>query len=166
MTAPPLGMQCAPGCNQSDSARSTSSPSTSAGAQPLSTVLIELGRLLERRLQSEVVRYGVTANQFMALIRIANTPGLSRSDLARGLQVTPQAVGVLAGQLLDKGLISRTVNRPGLPMELALTEAGYEIIKLSRKNLETLSQEILRFFRPNLAAALDGAFRHLLVRLD
>jgi DNA-binding MarR family transcriptional regulator len=135
-------------------------------AQPLPTVVIELGRLLERRLHGKVIGHEVTANQFMALIRIANSPGLSRADLARGMQVTPRAVGVLTAQLLDKGLISRTANRPGLPMELALTESGYQIVKLSRSKLEAVTEEMLRFFRPNLAVALDGALRHLLVHLD
>ena len=135
-------------------------------AQPLATVVIELGRLLERRLHGDVIGHEVTANQFMALIRIANSPGISRADLARGLQITPQAVGVLTGQLLRKGLISRTVNRPGLPIELTLTHVGYQILKSSKPKLEDITQEMLRFVRPNLAAAVDGALRHLLIRLD
>ena len=109
-------------------------------AQPLATVVIELGRLLERRLHSDVIGHDVTANQFMALIRIANSPGISRADLARGLQITPQAVGVLTGQLLNKKLICRTVSRPGLPIELTLADAGYQILKSTRGKLDDITQ--------------------------
>lgn len=135
-------------------------------AQPLPTVVIELGRLLERRLHRAVVAHDMTANQFMALMRIANHPGISRADLARGMQITPQAVSVLTAQLIDKGLISRTANQPGLALELTLTESGYEIVKFSQPELESVTREMLRFFRPNLADALDRALRHLLVHLD
>lgn len=135
-------------------------------AQPLTTVVIELGRLLERRLHGDVIGHEVTANQLMALIRIANSPGISRADLARGMQITPQAVGVLTGHLLEKGLISRTASRPGLPIELTLADAGYQILKASKPKLDDITREMLRFFRPNLSTALDAALRHLLIHLD
>jgi hypothetical protein len=67
---------------------------------------------------------------------------------------------------LEKGLTCRTVTRPGLPIELTLADAGYQILKSSKRRLDDITGEILRFFRPNLATALDGALRHLLIHLD
>lgn len=43
-------------------------------SQPLPTVVIELGRLLERRLHCEVTAHEMTANQFIALMRMRTAP--------------------------------------------------------------------------------------------
>lgn len=137
-----------------------------APAQPLPAVVIELARLLERRIHGEVSGQEVTANQFMAMLRIAGRPGLSRAELARGMQISPQAVGVLTTQLFDKGLVVRTVNRRGLPIELSLTDAGNRVVQFGGPRVEGVTHDMLRYFRPNLANALDGALRYLLVKLD
>jgi DNA-binding MarR family transcriptional regulator len=108
---------------------------------------------------------GLSASQFMALLRIADAPGISRAELARGLQVSPQAVGGLTNQLVDKGLIERTRSDPGLASAYTLTDDGYEVLDEVRPLIDGLTDDMLRFFRPNLAGAMDGALRHLLERL-
>jgi DNA-binding MarR family transcriptional regulator len=135
-------------------------------SEPLPSAIVELGRLVERRMHRALSDHGVTAGQFMALEHIGGCPGISRADLARGLQVSPQAVGGLTTQLLEMGLIARTETRPGLPVEFFATEAGLAMIEEATEALESITQEILGCFRPNLAAAMDGGVRHLLSRLS
>jgi DNA-binding MarR family transcriptional regulator len=114
----------------------------------------------------QVVRpSGVSASQFIALLRIAGCPGISRAELARRLQISPQAVGGLTGQLIDKGLIERARSDRGLAVAFTVTEQGARVIDEAIPAIDGLGEEMLRFFRPNLAAAMDGALRHLLDRL-
>jgi DNA-binding MarR family transcriptional regulator len=101
----------------------------------------------------------------MALARIAAQPDISRADLARRLQVTPQAAGLTAAHLSERGLISRTKASPGLPVGYTLTAAGDEVLENAMPAIEEISQSMLRFFRPNLACALDGALRHIRIKL-
>ena len=134
--------------------------------EPLPSAIVELGRLVERRMHRAVSDHGVTAGQFMALVHIGECPGISRADLARGLQISPQAVGGLTTQLLEMALIARTASRPGLPVEFFATESGLVLLEEAAETLENITQEILQCFRPNLAAAMDGGVRHLLTRLS
>jgi DNA-binding MarR family transcriptional regulator len=137
-----------------------------SGAEPLPCVLTKLGRLLERRMQRVVSEYGVSANQFIALVHIGRNPGISRADLARGLQVTPQAIGGLTAQLVQKGLIARTTAQPGLPLEYTLTDAGADVLDNAAPAVQLLTREMLRWLRTDLAMAMDGAHRHLLSKLS
>jgi DNA-binding MarR family transcriptional regulator len=134
--------------------------------EPLPSAIVELGRLVERRMHRGLSEHGVTAGQFMALVHIGGRPGISRADLARGVQLSPQAAGGLTAQLLELGLIDRTPSRPGLPVEFFATDAGLRLLEEAGETLESITQEILQCFRPNLAAAMDGGVRHLLARLS
>lgn len=134
--------------------------------EPLPSAIVELGRLVERRMHRALSEHGVTAGQYMALVHIERCPGISRADLARGLQLSPQAAGGLTTQLLGMALIARTEARPGLAVEFFATEAGLNLLSDAGETLETITEEILRCFRPNLAAAMDGGVRHLLARLS
>ena len=132
---------------------------------PLCTVFIELARLIDRRIQDKVASHGLSSTQAMAMLRIACRPRLSRADLARGLQVSPQAAGQLVTQLVDKGLACRTESGPGMAIELCLTPEGHRLVALFRPTVESVSAEILRFFRPNLGSAINGAIRHIRLNL-
>jgi DNA-binding MarR family transcriptional regulator len=61
----------------------------------------------------------ITPTQFYALAHIAQSPGLSSAELARGLMTTPQAVATLVKRLLAAGLVGR-----GLAGAVRLTSTG------------------------------------------
>jgi DNA-binding MarR family transcriptional regulator len=137
------------------------------GARPLPCVVIELGRLLERRLQRELAAVDLTTGQFMALSAISFTYRPSRADLARAIQVTPQAAGGLANQLIDKGLISRTeAAGPGAPLSFTVTDTGQDLLDRCAPHADNIRDDMLSYFRPNLASALDGAVRHLVTQMS
>jgi len=144
----------------------TTRTDTKAVAQPLPCVMIGLGRLIERRTNKTLRIHGLTAGQFMVLDLIGGRPGASRAGLGRGLQVTPQAVGGLAAQLAERDLIRKTTSTRGRPVEFTITTSGRELLDRVERPLEELSTELLQFFRPNLAAVLDGGLRHLLMRMS
>lgn len=144
----------------------TTGKATAGPCVPLASVVVELGRLLERRINRALDERNVTAGQFIALAHLARCPGMSRAELAREIQVTPQAIGGLATQLLEKGLVTRTASGPGHPHSFTLTDEGCQLIDELMPVMDAITQEMLCYFRPNLATAIDGALRHLLMRLS
>ena len=134
--------------------------------EPWIGVAVKLGRLLERSMQQQLVPFGVTTAQYLALAHIMDSPGLSRAELARALQVSPQSVSGLMAQLTDKGLLQRSARQPGLPIALSLTPAGRRTVLIIAPVADKLARELLlRCFRVDAARSVDGAFRHVLRRL-
>jgi len=130
------------------------------------SVVAKLGRLVERRMQAVLAEQEITAGQFLALSHLATNPGINRAELARALQVSPQAVSGLVGQLADRGLLDRTASRRGHPISLRLTLAGEETVRQAEALVEVLSRQLLmRCVRPDGVAPMEGAFRHVLNRL-
>jgi DNA-binding MarR family transcriptional regulator len=66
----------------------------------------------------------ITPTQFYALAHIAQSPGLSSAELARGLMTTPQAVATLVKRLLAAGLVEREQLGRGLAGAVRLTSTG------------------------------------------
>lgn len=129
-------------------------------------MVAKLGRLAERRMQAVLAELEITAGQFMALSHLGVHPGISRSELARALQVTPQAVSGLVGQLAGRGLLDRTPHQPGHSIALRLTPAGEETVRQADTLVEALSRQLLaQCVRPERIPSMDGAFRHVLGRL-
>jgi DNA-binding MarR family transcriptional regulator len=111
--------------------------------------------------------YGLTASQFMTLNHVMSHPEISRSDLARELQVTPQAVGGLSARLGDEGLLHRRTAQRGLPIALTLSPAGRQVLAHAAPAIVILALDLLlRCVKPEGVARLDGAFRHVLTRLN
>jgi DNA-binding MarR family transcriptional regulator len=105
--------------------------SENADVVPASTPEDHLAYLLARvhhRLQHAMDRalrmVDITPTQFYALAHIAQAPGLSSAELARGLLTTPQAVATLIKRLDAAGLIDRNQPGRGLSGAVRLTAAG------------------------------------------
>lgn len=131
------------------------------------SVAVELGRLLDRQLGQALNPFDLSVGQFMALDHIMSSPGINRASLARRLQITPQAAGGLSRQLVEKGLLHREVAERGLPIALTVTEAGRRKHAEAAPAVEALSTNLLlRCVRPAAVAQMDGAFRHVLIRLS
>ena len=131
------------------------------------SVAVELGRLLDRQLGHTLTPYDLSVGQFMALDHIMSSPGINRASLARRLQITPQAAGGLSRQLVEKGLLHREVAERGLPIALTVTEAGRRKHAAAAPAVESLSMNLLlRCVRPGAVSQMDGAFRHVLIRLS
>jgi DNA-binding MarR family transcriptional regulator len=144
--------------------------SASLPATPRETwisVAVELGRLLDRQLGHTLTPHDLSVGQFMALDHIMTSPGINRASLARRLQITPQAAGGLSRQLVEKGLLHREAAERGLPIALTVTEAGRRKHSEAAPAVEALSMNLLlRCVRPGAVSQMDGAFRHVLIRLS
>lgn len=131
------------------------------------SVAVELGRLLDRQLGHALTPFDLSVGQFMALDHIMSSPGINRASLARRLQITPQAAGGLSRQLVEKGLLHREAAERGLPIALTVTDTGRRRHAEAAPAVEALSMSLLlRCVRPGAVSQMDGAFRHVLVRLS
>jgi DNA-binding MarR family transcriptional regulator len=83
--------------------------------------------LKEQRLRSSL---GMPVAHYTLLISIHADPGLAGAELARRLNVTPQAVASLADRLQSRGQLERRPHpRHRHVQELHLTDAGREVLR-------------------------------------
>lgn len=83
--------------------------------------------LKEQQLRSSL---GIPVAHYTLLISIHAEPGLAGAELARRLNVTPQAVASLADRLEGRGQLERRPHpRHRHVQELHLTEAGREVLR-------------------------------------
>jgi DNA-binding MarR family transcriptional regulator len=155
---------------RSTATTTASGPGSAPQVPPRETwisVAVELGRLLDRQLGHALTQYDLSVGQFMALDHITSNPGINRASLARRLQITPQAAGGLSRQLVEKGLLHRETAERGLPIALTVTVAGRRKHSEAAPAVEALSMNLLlRCVRPGAVSQMDGAFRHVLIRLS
>jgi DNA-binding MarR family transcriptional regulator len=122
----------------------------------LARVHHQLQRAMDKSLQAE----HVTPTQFYALAHIAESPGLSSADLARGLLTTPQAVATLIKRLAAAGLIERDEVAPGRAGTLRLTPTGMKRLKAAASVAIAAEAEALSVIpaadQRHLAAILQG----------
>jgi DNA-binding MarR family transcriptional regulator len=106
---------------------------------------------------------GVTITQYSCLELLAQRPGMSNSELARGTFVTRQSMNVLLQAMEKDGLITRAeqpVAGRVLPTELTATGAA----------LRTAASEAVRSVEARMTGALDASdesrLRELLSRCE
>jgi DNA-binding MarR family transcriptional regulator len=134
--------------------------------EPLAFVIIKLGRLLERRINRGHPDTELTASQLMVLDLLARSPGTSRADAARGVHVTPQAVGGLFAQLAGSGMVTSPERASGQPLQVSVTEAGGQALEAAIPEMDAMSALLLEAFRSDHRSFVDGALRHLLRSLE
>jgi DNA-binding MarR family transcriptional regulator len=92
--------------------------------ESLTRLVTVAAHLLELRLDKALRAVGISMRQFHTLSVIASDPGVSRAELAKQLQISPQAAGGLTLRLAAAGLIERPTLRSGVPTPHRLTDAG------------------------------------------
>jgi DNA-binding MarR family transcriptional regulator len=114
---------------------------------------------LHSALEAVLSPLGMTITHYSCLELLAQRPGLSNSELARGAFVTRQSMNVLLQALERQGLVVRPERAPaGRALPTELTAAG-------RRQLETASAAVRRV-EQDMLAKLDVSeqdqMRHLL----
>jgi len=106
-----------------------------------------------RAAMEEVLRpLGTTVTRYSCLELLAQRPGLSNSELARGAFVTRQSMSVLLQTLEAEGLVTRPAEAPvGKVLPVRLTARG-------RRSLEAATTAV-RSVEVRMLAGLTGAER-------
>src|SRR6201996_8530009 len=98
---------------------------------------------------------GMTITHYSCLELLAQRPGLSNSELARGAFVTRQSMNVLLQALERQGLVTRPAQAPvGRALPAELTSRG-------RRQLEVASAAVRRVERDMLASLDPGEQDHM-----
>ncbi|UUU28991.1 MarR family transcriptional regulator [Streptomyces sp. CA-210063] len=86
---------------------------------------------------------GLAASHYTLLISVHAEPGLTGAELARRLNVTPQAVASLVARLESRGQLERREHpRHRHVQELHLTDAGREALRAADKVISDIEVQI------------------------
>jgi DNA-binding MarR family transcriptional regulator len=86
---------------------------------------------------------GVTPPQFAVLTMLKACPGLSGADLARGVLLTPQTVGVIIRNLERSGTIRRSPHPVhGRVLQWTLTRRGTALLDKCRRHARALERRL------------------------
>jgi len=102
---------------------------------------------------------GMTITHYACLELLAQRPGLSNSELARGAFVTRQSMNVLLQALERQGLVVRPAQAPvGRALPAELTARGRRQLKVATAAVRRVEQDMLA----NLDAGEQDQMRRLL----
>lgn len=115
-------------------------------------LLKETSSALRAAMEAELRPLGMTITHYSCLELLAQRPGLSNSELARGAFVTRQSMNVLLQSLEGEGLVQRAERAPtGRALPTELTDAG-------RRQLAQASAAV-RSVEDRMTAGLTAADR-------
>ena len=119
-------------------------------------LLKEASSALRAAMEAELRPLGMTITHYSCLELLAQRPGLSNSELARGAFVTRQSMNVLLQSLERDGLVRRAERAPsGRALPTELTAAG-------RRQLATASAAV-RGVEDTMTRGLDQEARRQVV---
>ena len=124
-------------------------------------MLVCAGRVLARRVESELAELGLTLRHLGALGHLVHRPDLSYSDLARRAGVTAQSMHATVRGLEERGAVRRTLPGQGHPARLEVTDRGHELLDAVRTAAARLDEEVLGGLPDDQRAALRTALTAL-----
>ena len=114
---------------------------------------------LHSALEAVLRPLGMTITHYSCLELLAQRPGLSNSELARGAFVTRQSMNVLLQALERQGLVVRPAQAPvGRALPTELTARGRRQLKMASAAVRRVEQDMLA----NLDASEQDQMRRLL----
>jgi DNA-binding MarR family transcriptional regulator len=114
---------------------------------------------LHTALEAVLRPLGMTITHYACLELLAQRPGLSNSDLARGAFVTRQSMNVLLQALQRQGLVARPAQAPvGRALPAELTPRGRRQLNIASAAVRRVEQHMLA----NLNTTEQDQMRHLL----
>jgi DNA-binding MarR family transcriptional regulator len=129
-----------------------------------------LGYLLSRVMNA--LRVEVTATvldpldvafpQYLCMRVLSKSPGHSNADLARALDVSPQAMNMVVRGLQDRGLVTRPASVPsGRSLPAQLTREGEELLRRTEAGVRAAERKLMT----NLTNQEQCDFKRILAAL-
>lgn len=147
----------------------TRDESEPVGADAQNRLLWALRRaeLSVRALKEQQLRpLGMAPAHYSLLMLVHTEPGLTGAELARRLDVTPQAVASLVTRLADKGQLERRSHpRHRHIQELHLTDAGRQALKSADAVIATIEHQLAEHLGSRKATRLTTLLDELIEAL-
>ena len=129
--------------------------------QPLGYLLYRVATALRTEVTGAVLEpLGLTFPQYICMRMLSHGPGQSNAELARDVNVSPQAMNMVVRGLQDRGLVARPATvASGRSLPTELTREGTALLERTdagvrdaeRRVLTPLSEQDRRQFRRMLA---------------
>jgi DNA-binding MarR family transcriptional regulator len=126
-------------------------------------LILDTSTCLRAEIDKIVRTEGITAPQMGLMNRIAVEPGRSAAALARGLDLTPQAVGPTLVALHGKGLVTRRMESPeGRAIPTYLTPAGQALLDRCQAAIRALNARVDAAMSPEDHERVSAVLRTIL----
>ena len=112
--------------------------------EPLGFLLYRVMAALRPQVAAELKPLGLGLPEFVCMRILAQHPGLTSAELARGTNVSAQAMNQVLHALEDRGALSRSAPTPvGRAMPARLTRRGKALLKRADAAVQVADQRIL-----------------------
>jgi len=131
--------------------------------EPLGYLLYRLASALRAEVSEAALEpLNLSFPQYLCIRIVSRFPGRSNAELARDLNVSPQAMNVVLRSLEERGVVSRPASAAsGRSLPAQLTREGTELLTALDVAVHAAEQRVLR----PLTDAQSREFRELLAKL-
>jgi len=139
---------------------------TNSEDQPLGYLLYRLMSALRPAVTAELAPLGLVLPEFVCLRILSMAPGRSNAELARNMNVSPQAMNNVLRGLQDRGIVARPATvSSGRALPTELTAKGKTLLSRAEAAVHLADERVLanltaaqrREIKPLLAAAAPAA---------
>ena len=131
----------------------------SSEGQPLGYLLHRLMSALRPAVTAELQPLGLGLSEFVCLRVISMTPGRSNAELARDMNVSPQAMNNVLRSLQERGFVARPATvSSGRALPAQLTAKGRTLLKQAEAAVRAADERVLS----NLTVAQRREIKRLL----
>jgi DNA-binding MarR family transcriptional regulator len=132
---------------------------TNSEDQPLGYLLYRLMSALRPAVTAELAPLGLALGEFVCLRVLSIAPGRSNAELARDMNVSPQAMNNVLRALQDRGIVARPATvSSGRALPAQLTAKGRAVLKRAEAAVQVAEDRVLA----NLTAAQRRELKRLL----
>jgi DNA-binding MarR family transcriptional regulator len=119
-------------------------------------------RVLRLSARHTETAFGLSAAQLLVLHKLAESPTLSPSELAKRTLTDQSSISVVVKRLVDRGYVMRSVSQTDArSFALRLTEAGRTVIKRAPETTHDRLHEAVRHMAPERIALLAELLQEL-----
>ncbi|BAK66539.1 MarR family transcriptional regulator [Sphingobium sp. SYK-6] len=115
----------------------------------------------------ELAEFELTSVQFVALVALAETPGLDQTRLAELIDFDKATIGGVIERLIRKGLITRTVSSQDRRVKrLAVTPAGMALIKVGFPGVQRVQNLLTTALSDEEARQFSNLLKKIIASFD
>ena len=131
--------------------------------QPLGYLLYRVTAALRPEATAALRPFGLALPEFVCMRILAMRPGRSNAELARDINVSPQAMNMVLRGLQDKGVVTRPASVPsGRALPAQLTAEGKTLLRRAEAAVKIADERVLA----NLTQAQRRELKRLLAAVS